>query len=110
MNGAREEEKIEALVKNTVDIVSLENGNAAVENILSCNSNGKLNGGTISTRFVDGPYYTYIGINADQVCVNGRADSTRSRNLRKALATVIASGRYDMVGNYRKADKVINYQ
>ncbi len=109
MNGAREEEKIEALVKNTVDIVSLENGNAAVENILSCNSNGKLNGGTISTRFVDGPYYTYIGINADQVCVNGRADSTRSRNLRKALATVIASGRYDMVGNYRKADKVINY-
>lgn len=103
------EETIENLTQGNIDIGSLESSSEAVNEILANNSNGKLNGGTISTRFIDGSHYTYVGINAEKVCVDGRPDSTRSKNLRKALATLIGSGRYDLISNYRKADQVINY-
>lgn len=104
-------EILTALSEGEFDIASMPRGkgNETVQEILASNSNGKLNGGTTSTRLTDGSYYTFIGINAETVCVDRRPDSTRSKNLRKALGTMIASGRYDIVSNYLQADKVIDY-
>ncbi len=101
--------RVEILREGDVDIVDLEGGNEAIAQITTTNSNGKYNGGTISTRLYDGDKYAYIGINADNVCVDDKKDSTRSKNLRKGLATLLGSNRYDMVTLCTQSSKVINY-
>lgn len=103
------EHKIEILSEGDVDIVDLEGNNNAVLQILETNSSGKLNGGTISTRLYDSDQYAYIGMNAEKVCVDGKPDSTRSKNLRKALATIFGANRSDMVSTRVQGAKVINY-
>ena len=103
------EHKIEMLAEGDVDVVNLEGDNGAVMQILETNSSGKLNGGTISTRLYDGDRYAYIGINAQTVCVDDKPDSTRSKYLRKGLATLLASNRYETVSTRVQGAKVINY-
>lgn len=101
--------RIEILKEGDVDIVDLESGNETITQITTTNSNGKYNGGTISTRLYDGEKYAYIGMNAEKVCVDEKKDSTRSKNLRKGLATLLGSNRYDMVEMCTQSSKVINY-
>lgn len=101
--------RVEILREGDVDIVDLEGGNEAITQITTTNSNGKYNGGTISTRLYDGDSYAYIGINAANVCVDDKKDSTRSKNLRKGLAILLGSNRYDMVELCTQSSKVINY-
>lgn len=103
------EHKIEMLAEGDVDIVSLEGDHDTVSRILETNSSGKLNGGTISTRLYDGDSYAYIGLNAREVCVGGKPDSTRSKNLRKGLAMILGCNRSDIVSTYAQGAKVINY-
>lgn len=101
--------KIEMMAEGDVDIVSLDGDNQTISRILETNSSGKLNGGTISTRLYDGDSYSYIGINARTVCVGGKPDSTRSKSLRKALATILGCNRSDMMAAYAQGSKLINY-
>ncbi len=101
--------RVEILKEGDVDVVNLEGGNEAITQIISTNSNGKYNGGTISTRLYDAERYAYIGINADNVCVDDKKDSTRSKNLRKGLATLLGCNRYDIVELCTQSSKVINY-
>lgn len=65
----------------------------------------ELNGGTVSgdvitTYEVDYPGYGYLGINAELVNVKGEPGSEASKNLRKALMTMLAAYRDDMIGEY----------
>lgn len=103
------EHKIEMMAEGEVDIVTLDGDNQTVSDILATNSSGKLNGGTISTRLYDGASYAYIGMNAKEVCVAGKPDSTRSKNLRKGLATMLGCHRLDVVSTYAQGAKVIDY-
>lgn len=103
------EHKIEMMAEGDVDLATLDGDHQTVSRILASNSSGKLNGGTISTRLYDGERYLYLGINAREVCVGGKPDSTRSKNLRKALATILACNRSDMVSSYVQGSALINY-
>lgn len=101
--------RVEALKEGDVDIVDLEGSTESINEILAVNSNGKNNGGTISTRLYDGERYAYIGMNAKKVCVDGKSDSTRSKNLRKGLATLLGTNRSEAVELCSQSSKVINY-
>ena len=64
----------------------------------------------LTTRLVSNLGYGYIGFNAKNVCVNGEPGSEASRNLRKAIATVIAVYRDVAVDSYYgEYAEVINY-
>lgn len=103
------EHKLELLQEGDVDTVDLGGDNNVVSRILEINSSGKLNGGTISTRLYDGERYTYIGLNAGTVCVDDKPDSTRSKNLRHALAILLGYNRSELVATRVMGAKMINY-
>lgn len=74
------------------------------------NSNGEITGNIISTSKVDNLGYGYIGINADTVNVGGDAKSDASKNLRKAIMTILSVYRDTTVDTYYgEAASVINY-
>lgn len=94
----------------TIDITDPSFSKAAAEEIGTYNSNKEITGDKIVTSLVANLGYGYIGINADTVNVGGKADSDASKNLRKALATVLAVYRDMAVDSYySEAAEVINY-
>lgn len=101
--------RAEMLAEAELDMVTLSGENDSITEITSINSNGKLNGGTISTRLYDGAQYSYFGMNAQTVCVDGKPDSTRSKNLRRALGILIGCNRESAVKIGEQSAKVIQY-
>jgi peptide/nickel transport system substrate-binding protein len=78
--------------------------------VKSYNSNGEMTGDVITSSMVDNLGYGYIGINAGTVNVGGEPGSDASKNLRKALATIIAVHRDLSVDSYYgEGASVINY-
>jgi peptide/nickel transport system substrate-binding protein len=78
--------------------------------VASYNSNGEVTGDVITMSKVDNLGYGYIGINADNVNVAGESGSEASKNLRKALATVLAVYRDVGIDSYYgEGASVINY-
>ncbi len=70
----------------------------------------EITGETITTSKVDNLGYGYMGINADTVNVGGVAGSDASKNLRRALATLLAVYRPVAIDSYYgEAASVINY-
>ncbi len=102
-------QKVEMVQKGDLDLVDMPGSNDAITQIQEVNSSGKLNGGTISTRLYDGDSYAYIGMNARKVCVDNKFDSTRSKNLRTALAVLLGATRSNLVELCSTSSKVINY-
>lgn len=105
-----EADKVTGIEQGTLDITDPSGSKTVFEQIASINSNGELSGDKIVTNSVDNLGYGYIGINAAIVNVGGEAESDASKNLRKALATVLAV--YRDVANdtyYGDAASVINY-
>lgn len=101
---------IPGVEQGTIDLADPSGSKSAFEQIKSINSNGELNGDRINTSLVDNLGYGYIGINADTVNVGGEAGSDASKNLRKALATVLAVYRDVTIDSYYgDAAAVINY-
>ena len=81
-----------------------------IDAIKQCNSNGELTGDKITTVTTDNLGYGYIGIAASRVNVGGTKDSEASKNLRKAIATVLAVYRDVSVSSYYgDCASVINY-
>lgn len=78
--------------------------------ICSENSNGEASGDVLTTALYDNNGYGYIGINSQNVKVGDDPSSEQSKDLRKAIATVISVYR-DMVidSYYGDAASVINY-
>lgn len=105
-----EADKVTGIEQGTLDITDPTGSKTVFEQIAKLNSNGELSGDRIVTSTVDNLGYGYIGMNADTVNVGGERDSEASKNLRKALATVLAV--YRDVANdtyYGDAASVINY-
>ena len=64
------------------------------------NSNGELSGDVTTTALIDYRGYGYIGINADVVKVGSDSSSDASKDLRKALMTVMAIHRDTVIDSY----------
>ncbi len=105
----QEADKVSGVVAGTIDITDPSYSTETAKAIRQANG-GELNGNVISARMVANLGYGYIGINAKNVCVGGEAGSDASKNLRKALATVISVYRDVAVDSYYgEYANVINY-
>jgi len=101
---------VPGVATGTIDISDPSFSTAVVEEINSHNSNGEVTGDVIVTNTVNNLGYGYVGINASTVNVGGVADSEESKNLRRALATLIAVYRDLTVDSYYgERASVINY-
>jgi len=99
-----------AVASGTVDMGDMTGSKDRFAEVQSYNSNGEISGDVIFTTKVDNLGYGYIGMNADTVNVGGEQGSEASKDLRKALATIIAVYRdsaYDSY--YGEAASVIQY-
>lgn len=104
-----EADKIPGVEQGTIDISDPSGSKAAFENIKSING-GELSGDRIVVSAVDNLGYGYIGINARTVKVGDDAASEASKNLRKALATIMAVYRDVAIDTYYgDAASVIQY-
>ncbi len=104
-------DKISGISQGVIDITDPSGSKAAFDEIRSYNTDTKeLDGNTIMTSLVNNLGYGYIGINADTVNVGGNPDSEESKNLRKALATIISVYRDQAIDSYYgEAASIINY-
>ncbi len=103
-------ELIPGVKTGTIDVAGINGSKKDFGQVSESNSNGELIGDVIATNLVNNRGYGYIGLNADRVRVGGDSFSEASKNLRKALATVLAVYRdvaYDSY--YGEAAVVINY-
>ncbi|HKL99847.1 MAG TPA: ABC transporter substrate-binding protein, partial [Mobilitalea sp.] len=105
-----EADKVTGIVQGTIDLTDPTGSKPVFEQIAEINSNGEISGDKIVTSAVDNLGYGYIGINADTVNVGGVPNSEESKNLRKALATVLSVYRDVAIDTYYgDAASVINY-
>ena len=105
-----EADKLPGVVQGTVDISDPSISKEVMAQICSENSNGEVSGDVLTTALYDNNGYGYIGINSQNVKVGDDPSSEQSKDLRKAIATVISVYR-DMVidSYYGEAAAVINY-
>lgn len=105
-----ESDKITGIEQGTLDITDPTGRKEVFEQIAKINSNGQLSGDKIITSSVDNLGYGYIGINADAVRVGSDSASEASKNLRKAIATVLSVYRDTAINTYYgDAATIINY-
>lgn len=105
-----EADKITGIEQGTLDITDPTGSKIVFEQISKINSNGELSGDKIVTSSVDNLGYGYIGINSKLVNVGGDPSSEASKNLRKAIATVLSVYRDVAIDTYYgDAASVINY-
>ncbi|MEG1548354.1 MAG: ABC transporter substrate-binding protein [Clostridia bacterium] len=99
-----------ALVSGTADGGEMTYNKENFDAICASNSSGEYTGDVVSTYMVDNLGYGYIGINASTVCVGGDPNSDASKNLRKAIATMLSVYREVSVDSYYgEAAAIINY-
>ncbi len=105
-----ESDKLTGLTTGLFDITDPSFTNDVVDGIKAANSNGELVGDVVTTNSVDNLGYGYIGINADTVNVGGEPASDASKNLRRALATIMCAYREVAIDSYYgERASVINY-
>ncbi len=105
----QEADKVSGLVAGTIDITDPAYSTETAKAIAAANGGG-ISGSVIDARMVANLGYGYVGINAKNVCVDGQPGSEASKNLRKALATVISVYRDVAVDSYYgEYANVINY-
>ena len=105
----QEADKVSGVVAGTLDITDPSYSTQTARAIADANG-GQPSGDVIQSRMVANLGYGYVGINAKNVCVDGKPDSPESKALRKALATVIAVYRDVAVDSYYGAyANVIHY-
>lgn len=100
---------VSEITGDTVDVVLSSSGQEDLEAVLEANSNGKLTGKTLETRFLADDSYGYICLNVKQVKVGMGEASSASISLRKALATVISACRGAGQGEYANTMTLVNY-
>lgn len=101
--------KVPGVASGIIDTASPAYSTETAKAIVRYNG-GALSGGVIETKMVANLGYGYVGFNAKNVCVGGDPGSKASRNLRKAIATVIAVYRDVAVDSYYgEFANVINY-
>jgi peptide/nickel transport system substrate-binding protein len=110
LKESTEADKVTGIEQGTLDITDPSGSKTVFEQIAKLNSNGETTGDKIVTNSVDNLGYGYIGINSETVNVGGDADSVESKNVRKALATILSVYRDVAIDTfYGDAASVINY-
>lgn len=105
-----EGDKLPGVLQGTVDISEPSISKEVVAQIEGENSNGELSGDVVTTQLVDYRGYGYIGMQSVNVKVGDDPASEQSKNLRKAIATVLAVYRDVVIDSYYgEAASVINY-
>ncbi len=105
-----EADKVPGVVQGTVDISEPSVSKDVIAQISGENSNGETTGDVLSTVLTDYNGYGYIGMNSQKVKVGDDPSSEESKDLRKAIATVIAVYRDVVIDSYYgDAAEVINY-
>lgn len=105
-----EADNLPGVIQGTVDISEPAISKEVMANIKKENSNGELSGDKLVAALVDFNGYGYIGINSNNVSVGKDGSSDASKNLRKAIATVISVYRDVAIDSYYgEAAAVINY-
>lgn len=101
--------EVTEVVEGTVDVMSKNITGDDLEWIAKANSNGKLSGNQISTRFTTEKKFSYVGINAKNVSVGADGGSEESKALRTAIAAVISAQRINLEEELSGRVKIINY-
>lgn len=102
-------DKVSGVVAGTIDITDPSYSTETAKAISEANG-GAVTGDVITTAMTANLGYGYVGINAKNVNVGGDSGSEASKNLRKAIATVIAVYRDVAVNSYYgEYANVINY-
>ena len=105
----QEADKLNGVLTGTIDISDPSFDKDTVAAIQEANG-GDINGAKITTSTVNNLGYGYIGMSANVVKVGTDGASDASKNLRKALATVLAVYRDVSVDSYYgERASVINY-
>ena len=105
----QDDDKVPGIEAGTFDISDPSYSKDVVSQIESYNG-GNITGDVITTKLYDFLGYGYIAMNSKNVSVNGKIDSDASKNLRKAIATVIAAYRDEAIDSYYgETASVINY-
>lgn len=79
-----------SVANGNIDVGYFSYNQSTLSDIYNINSNGELSGNVITSAKVANMSYGYIGINARTVKASKDPSSIASRNLRKALATILA--------------------
>ena len=105
-----DDDKLNGVTTGTIDITDPAFSEDTVEAVEKENSNKSLTGDKITTSTVDNLGYGYLGMSANRINVAGEPGSDASKDLRKALATVLAVYRDVAVESYYgERASVINY-
>lgn len=105
----QDDDKVPGIESGTFDISDPSYSKDVVKQIEDYNGGG-ITGDVITTKLYDFLGYGYIALNSKNVSVNGKIDSDASKNLRKAIATVIAAYRDEAIDSYYgETASVINY-
>ena len=104
-----ENDKLNGVINGEIDITDPTFSKDTATAISSANG-GDISGDVITTDTVDMLGYGYIGMNAERIKVGNDKGSEESKNLRKALATIISVYRDVAIDSYyADAASVINY-
>ena len=111
MKETQEADKITGVQAGTIDISDPSYSLEAANQIATINGgNADLDGSVITTRLKDFRGYGYIALSANNVKVGNDPASEESKNLRKAIMTVIAAYRDEGINSYYgDTASVINY-
>ena len=102
-------DKLNGVVTGTVDVTDPSYSKDTVEAIKAQNG-GEVVGPVITTNTVDNRGYGYIGIQANNVAVGGDPASEASKNLRRAIATILCAYREVGIDSYYgDAAEIVNY-
>ena len=107
---ASEADAVTGITAGTMDITDPSYSMDVAKQIADINGTEDLDGPVLSTRLIDYRGYGYIGLAAGNVKVGNDPASEESRNLRKALATVISAYRDEGIDSYYgNTASIINY-
>lgn len=107
---ATEADKVTGITAGTMDITDPSYSTDIASQVADINGTEDLDGPQITTRLIDYRGYGYVGLAANNVKVGSDPASDESRNLRKAIATVIAAYRDEGIDSYYgNTASVINY-
>ena len=95
-----EADKLSGIVSGSIDLSEPSFSQTNIESIKGHNSNGELTGDIITSLPFDFLGYGFIGINAETVNVGGEPASEASKNLRRAIATLLAVNRDTVTNSY----------
>ena len=96
-----EDDKVTGIKAGTIDIGDPSYSNDARNQITEYNGgNSALEGDVVTIKLYDFLGYGYIALNADNVNVGGEPSSEASKNLRKAISTVLAAYRDESIDSY----------